>query len=285
MRTPFDILTSEKEPLYYIEQAKIKVKDGSLITIKSSGEVSILPVASILLLAVGHGVSISSDAACLLSFYGCHVCFVTKGIYVRSVWQAGKWSDPKRLENQFRQFQDPGLRLALAKKLAYHRFKKDESIEDRFLEKIVNLKTINELLGIEAYLYKRQYAVAASRENIDFKRDPEAKDQYNKSLNRACVTMYNLTTAVILAMGLHPSIGYIHGQTRRGGLTFDLADFHKNEIALRCSFNKLNHLPNKIISEVGRAYRDENKKVINELIDLCQLVAGERTRDDYNLPG
>lgn len=274
-KKPFDLLVTDKEPLLFIEKSIIKMDDGELVAFSKKNRFVIQP-ASLMLLYLGTGTSITQEAAIFCALHDCFISFSRGGIYVHSVWHSGRWSSPERIVNQALLHSDKEKRLLISKNLILKRMNK-EYVDETTLNKIKNVKSINELLGHEANWAKSIYKKEAEISNIKFKRDFKGTDKVNGRLNLLNNALYSLTTSIIIATGLHPSVGFIHGKTRRGGLAFDLADIYKYELTIKPAFRIPDEMDyKKIMLCLNKDLKNNNYKIIKEMVNISlKLGSGE----------
>lgn len=234
MKKPYDFLSSDKEPFVFVTKSKISVKNGALFVKNKEDELTLCP-ANINILFMGYGTNITNEASILCAQNDCYICNFKGGFNVHSIWHCGRYQQPEKLVRQVELFTTK--KLEIAKFLMGIRFHKNHSLLDR----VMSCDNVNKLLALEAVEYKKLYKKYADRNNIKFKRDKtKNSDELNTNMTILCNMLYNITTVVAIQFGFSPSLGFIHGETRRGGLCFDLADLYKDELVLkRCFESKL----------------------------------------------
>lgn len=272
-KKPFDLILTEKEPIVFFSKSIIKMDDGELVAYNKLGRFPIQP-ASTLVIFLGAGTSITQEAAIFCALHDCVVAFSRGESYVHSIWHSGRWSDPISIVNQALLQSDDIKRLQLAKNITKKRMINEYS-DDFNLNKIDNATSINQLLGYEANWAKSIYKKEAELSKISFKRDFNGLDDVNMRLNLLNNALYSLTTAIIISTGLHPSIGFIHGKSRRGGLSFDLADIYKYKLTIKPAFRMPSSMKfQEIMFYFSKDIKENNFKIIKEMVDIC-LKIGE----------
>ncbi len=272
-KKPFDLLLTEKEPLIFFEKTLIRVDNGELVALNKKGRFVIQP-ASTIIIFLGTGTSISQEASIFCALNDCFIAFSRGGSYVHSVWHSGRWSNPKPIINQAINHNNEENRLAIAKNLIIKRMESEFADESAIL-KINNSININQLLGYEANWAKNIYKKEAELANINFKRDFNSTDDVNKRLNLLNNALYSLVTSIIITTGLNPSIGFVHGKHRRGGLAFDLADIYKYELTIKPAFRIPSSMNfKKIMYYFNNDLKSDNFKIIKEIVNIC-LKIGE----------
>ena len=276
MKKVFDFLATDREPFEYVEHAKVVMLDGKLTALSNiDGQLvrRVIPPASTLLLFLGSGTTISGDAARFAARHDMYVGFVRGGSNVHSVWHCGRWPDPSRVVNQVKRHSDAVLRLETAKELVVTRFERESAP----LENLVAVRAahgVSELLGYEAAWAKTVYRNLATANGTLFVRDQESREGVNGALSLLNNALYSFVTSVILALGLHPSIGFVHGQTRRGGLSFDLADLFKLELTLKPAFEEWKDPGSLQMHRLAERLRMDNGKVVRLIVEFCEKIAG-----------
>lgn len=276
MNKIYDFLTTEKEPFLYLEKSIVCMKDGFLTILSGSYGKTTIPPSSHLLLMLGAGTSITQEAAIFAAQNDMHIAFARGGSNIHSFFMEGRYQDPKRLVNQVNNQQK--YKFEIAKELMKIRFKllnenKDEEIE--LCENIDNL-TLYEARWAKS-LY-RKYCIKYKINN--FKRDFDGVDIINKRLNVLNNVLYSLCSAIILNCSLNPSIGFIHGYSRRGGFAFDLADLIKTKTVFDFVFSeKEDKTIRQLMYKTMSVLKKDNKKYIKLLVKIC-LILGE---DDFSI--
>jgi hypothetical protein len=97
--------------------------------------------------------------------------------------------------------------------------------------------------------------------------------QYQKSdsnINILNSVFYSLITSIVYSLGYHPSIGFLHGHTRRGGLVFDIADIFKHELYLK-NIDLLNSDKN-VTREFSLLMQNGKNKIIKNIIEQIEYI-------------
>ncbi len=276
---PYDFLVSDKEPILYLEKSKIVMKDGFLCALNGEG-IQHIAASGHLVLLLGAGTSISQEAAIFCSFNDCHIAFVRGGMNVHSFFMSGRYQDPRCIMNQAKLAQEN--KFEIAKDLLKIRFKLLKEVPE-LIQSIDNTKDINDLMLLEARWYKSLYKKVIQKyhkgKDVEFKRDFDSNDVFNERLNILNNALYSLTTAIILSCNLSPSIGFIHGTTRRGGLTFDIADILKPLTVMDLAFNNQELNNRQLMYRLFVLLKNDNFKLIKIIIEICLFMGGNKEKD------
>jgi len=131
------------------------------------------------------------------------------------------------------------------------------------------------LVAWEGRWAKTIYREFALRNKTSFSRDFDGKDAVNVKLNILNNALYSVCTAICLSCGLHPSVGFLHGYTRRGGLAFDLADVFKTELTMALAFDTNIKGGKDAMYALAKALRKDNFNVVKRMIKICLHIGGQ----------
>lgn len=237
---------SARLPIYYVEHAVLGLRKGQ-VTVFTKAIVETLPVASIAVLMIGPGCSVSAEAIKTAALRGCIVCFSGGGgipVFANTV----AYRAPRNKLEQARLFLDPDRRLATAKKLMESRsdvIRKWTSLPPLHLADIEATSDLTSLMLLEARWAKSAYAFCTRRNGPMAGLHGDKRGTPLALLNHF---LYSVAMGACLHMGYDPNLGVIHGENRGGGLVFDLADIWKPAITLELSFisNAAGHDVNKM---------------------------------------
>jgi CRISPR-associated protein Cas1 len=222
---------------------------------------------------LGNGVSISSEAAMICAKHGCYIAFVKGGLNAHSVWHCGRYSKPENLVRQVKNHSDPVKRIEIAKNLMRLRLKhiNENFVKSIDLNSIDRYTTIEQILGLEGSITRKTYAALNSRNGVGFKRDSQSREGINSSLTIANNALYNYVATILISLGLSPSIGFLHGQTRRGGLVFDIADVFKYPVFMEEVFSgQFSENNQALMREMSRKLSKSRNFWTKEIISVTQ---------------
>lgn len=276
MNRIYDFLTTEKEPFLYVEKSVVCMKDGFLTLLSGKDGKKVIPPASHLLMMLGAGTSITQEAVIFSAQHDMHIAFARGGSNIHSFFMEGRYQDPKRLVNQVKNQEK--YKFEIAKELMKIRFKLLNENKDEEVELCNNM---DQLILFEARWAKSLYRKYCIKYKVNnFKRDFDGVDLINKRLNILNNVLYSLCSAIILSCSLNPSIGFIHGYSRRGGFSFDLADLIKTKTVFDFAFSeKEDKTIRQLMYKTMSVLKKDNKKYIKLLVKIC-LLLGE---DDFNI--
>jgi len=277
MNKPYDFLTSDKQPFLYVEKSVICMKDGFLVSLSGKQGVNIISPSSHMILLMGTGTSITQEAMIFAAQHDMDIAVVRGGSNVHSYFKEARYQDPYRLKNQVH-IQET-YKVEIAKELLKLRFKLLNS-EERLINEMMECLTVEELTLYEARWAKTIYKQHCMKNKIlDFKRNFEGTDLVNSRLNILNNVLYSLSTSIILSCHLSPSIGFIHGYSRRGGFSFDLSDLIKTPTSVKFSFEFPKEKDIKFLMYHLMAKLKQNNNFYFKLMIYICLMLGD---DDYN---
>ena len=187
-----------------------------------------IPAATLDLLALGPGTSITAPAMATLFRSGTVIIFTGADGMIgyssaRSLATTGKWAAA-----QARLWTDLTQRRAIARRLYLLRFPEQPIPEG---------VSLDVLRGLEGQSVKQTYQAMAKAHHVKgFRRvTVGAQDPVNVCLNRANSLLYGVALSVCSALCLNPALGFIHNGAS-GALLYDLADVYKVRISIPVAF-------------------------------------------------
>ena len=260
-------MITDREPFIFLERACISVSGKSVIAKTKDGNIN-LPISSIHCLMLGNGTSVTADAAALCAKHNCYIAFLKGGSNVHSVWHCGRYQNPVSLVRQVQKYANPIVRLNIAKTMIVKRLSyMDEEFKELLsTDRIEKCETIEELLGVEGNYTRKIYAIMS---NKTFKRDFNSNEGVNGRLSLLNNALYNFTTTILLSLGYSPSVGFLHGQTRRGGLTFDIVDIFKFPLCTKEAFSD-EHSDKELLRVLSKKLNQQRKFWVKEIITVTQ---------------
>ena len=236
-RPPLETLTPVRErwtPIY-LEHGRIEVDDCSVKWIGADRTVFRLPVASLSVLMLGPGTTVTHAAMKACAESNTLVCWVgEEGLrfYASGI---SPTHDNERARRQAALASSPAKRDVVARRMFTLRFGANVPVAG------VALK---ELRGMEGKRVKALYAELGVRYGVTWKgrnydRDNwDLADSINRAVSAANAALYSLTTAVVCSLGYLPAMGFIHTDSMRA-FVLDIADIYKPETTLVAAFETI----------------------------------------------
>jgi len=235
-RPPLESLPPVRErwtPLY-LEHGRIEVDDSSVKWIGADRQVFRLPVASLSVLMLGPGTTVTHAAMKACAESDTPVCWVGADgmrFYATGVTPTHDNANARKQSE-------------LAANRKSHDIVARRMFRMRFNDVDVDKYSVNELRGFEGRRVKKLYADMGVRFGVSWKgRNYDANcwsvsDTINRAVSAANAALYALTTSVVTSLGYLPQIGFIH---TAGTLpfVFDIADIYKPETTLLAAFESV----------------------------------------------
>ncbi|MDZ4817642.1 MAG: type I-E CRISPR-associated endonuclease Cas1e [Planctomycetota bacterium] len=251
----------------YIDRAIIK-HSGNGIAIHELDGVTEVPVASLSLLMLGPGVSITHEAIKALADNNC--LLVWSGEFGVRFYACGM-GGARHSRNLLRQAKlalDERTRLQVVVRMYCARFT-DETIDTGL--------TLQQLRGKEGIRMRQTYADASKATGVPWlgrkyaRKDWFAGDPVNRALSAANACLYGLVHAAILSAGYSPAIGFIH-TGKQLSFVYDIADLYKAELTIPLAFEIAGRQP----KELERDVRTEARRRFHQMHLMKRIIPDMR---------
>lgn len=255
----------------YVEHATLNQKNQAVEYWRQDEGRVMIPVASLSVLLLGPGTSISHAAIKTLAENGCSVLWV--GQESTRFYAAGSGETRKsfHLLRQAELASDPQTRLSVIRAMYQMRF-----------DEILRLDlTLEQIRGKEGARVRSAYYQAAQEYGVEWQgRRYDRKnwgkgDPVNRALSAANALLNGLCHAAIVSGGYSPAIGFIH-TGKQLSFVYDIADLYKAEITVPLAFQIVAESKEKVESRVRTACREEFKeaKLIRRILpDIDTLLS------------
>ncbi|MFH0800829.1 MAG: type I-E CRISPR-associated endonuclease Cas1e [bacterium] len=276
----------------YVEHCKIDQDAKSISFHDAEGKVPV-PCASLALLMIGPGTSITHAAIRALAENGCLVIWCGEEGTRFHAQGMGETRSAERLLKQARLCSDSELRLKVVKRLYCM----------RFTEVLPEDITLQQIRGKEGIRVRETYTKASRETGIPwkgraYKRDDwNSSDPVNRALSAANACLYGICHAAIVSLGYSPGLGFIH-TGKLLSFVYDIADLYKVDITIPAAFRAAAIPGGNFEKEVRVACRntfkeaklleriaDDIEKALDVGIDLSKSVEDEEFDEDGAKPG
>ncbi|MEW6723612.1 MAG: type I-E CRISPR-associated endonuclease Cas1e [Bacillota bacterium] len=252
----------------YVEHARIDQEDKGICLHDEKGRVHV-PCASLSLLMLGPGTSVTHAAVMTMAEAGCLVAwcgeqgirFYAQGMgETRSaanlLQQAGLWADPER-------------RLQVVRRM----------YEMRFPEPVAEGLTLRQIRGKEGARVRTAYARASEEYGVPWsgrnydRLNWDRSDPVNRALSAGNACLYGVCHAAIVAAGYSPALGFIH-TGKMLSFVYDVADLYKIELTVPAAFMEVARGTQKLESRVRHRCRDlfAERRLLDRIVaDLASL--------------
>lgn len=254
----------------YVEHCRIDRDARAVALHDANGEVPV-PCASLALLMLGPGVSITHAAVMTLADNGCLVAWCgEEGVRFYAAG-LGKTRSAANLLQQARLWADPRTHAEVVLRM-YH---------VRFPERLPEGLSLRQIRGREGIRVREAYAQASRETGVpwtgrNYQRDSWAKaDPVNRALSAANSCLYGLCHAAILASGFSPALGFIH-TGKMLSFVYDVADLYKVEVSIPAAFRAAAQGAEELERRVRLACRDAiaSSRLLGRIVDDIYRVLG-----------
>lgn len=275
----------------YVEHCRIDQEEKAIAIQDAQGTVPV-PCASLTLLMVGPGTTVTHAAIRALADNGCMVMWTgEEGVRFYALGM-GETRSAGNLLKQARLCSDAELRLQVVRRMYQMRFQ--ETLEDSL--------TLQQIRGKEGIRVREAYARASRESGVEWagrsyrSTSWGSADPINRALSCANSCLYGICHAAIVSAGYSSALGFIH-TGKMLSFVYDIADLYKVEMTVPLAFQVVVAGTKDLEMRVRRECRDlfHARKLLQRIVpDIdealkveCDLgVFGELDFDsDEALPG
>lgn len=254
----------------YLNHCKVSRSD-SAISVADSRGIANIPVATVGVILLGPGTSVTHRAMELLGDVGASVVWVgDDGVRYYAHGRPLTHSSAL-LVKQAEAVSNTRSRLAVARAM----------YEMRFPGEDVSRLTMQQLRGREGSRIRAAYRRASKETGIEWTGrdyDPDdfsASNPVNQALTVANSCLYGVAHSVIVAMGCSPGLGFIHCGHERS-FVYDIADLYKAEVCIPLAFRMAAEDDADISSRTRHAMREEIRRnhIIERMVSDIRCLLG-----------
>jgi CRISPR-associated protein Cas1 len=234
----------------YLERSVIH-RDSNAITATDDRGMMHIPAASIGVLILGPGTTVTHQAIALLADHGATAIWSGERGVRYYAHGRSLASSARLIISQAALVSHRDRRLDVARAMYGMRFPGEDT----------STLNMQQLRGKEGARVRRCYRSHAERTGISWNnRDYDAEnfdhsDPVNQALSAANACLYGIVHAVIVAIGASPALGFVHTGHERS-FVYDIADLYKAEITIPVAFDIAASGSTDIGSDTRRAVRD-----------------------------
>ncbi len=254
----------------YLEHGRLEVDDASVKWIGADRTVMRIPVASLTVLMLGPGTTVTHAAIRACTVCNTPICWIgVDGAHFYANGVATSHSNDQARRQ-----------AALASNRKSHEAIARKMFLMRFNDIDVSKYSVNELRGFEGRRVKRLYEEMGVQFGVTWKgrnynsQNWALADNINRAVSAANAALYSMTTAVVTSMGYLPQLGFIH---TAGQLPFvyDIADIYKPITTLPAAFETISLNGQATEEEVITRLKHyiEKEKILSRMpIDIQNLM-------------
>lgn len=252
----------------YFEKALIE-RDHNAIAVIRAGERIAVPVASVTVLMLGPGTSITHAAMKVICENGCAVLWCGEDAMRYYGFGLGETRRASQQLKQARLWADPAAHLEVARRMYMMRFPDQVPVG-------LDIRQLRGLEGVrvrETYkMYAKRFGVQWSGRSYD-KNSWDASDPINVALSSSNAALYGLCQAGIVSLGYSTALGFVH-TGKQLSFVYDIADLYKMETSVPAAFEAASRSPGDSAGAARQLMRRHlrEKKVLRRLAeDIAQL--------------
>lgn len=274
----------------YLEHCRIEQDERAIAVFDARGKVKV-PCASLALLMLGPGTTVSHAAVRTLAENGCLVLWTGEDGLRFYAQGAGETRSARNLYHQAKLWAHPGSRRDVAFRLYQMRF--DVALDSQL--------SFAQIRGMEGLRVRAAYEEASRRTGVpwrgrSYRRDRwEASDPVNRAISAANACLYGLCHAAVVSAGFSPALGFIHSG-KMLAFVYDVADLYKTDVTIPVAFECVASGTDEIEQRVRRACRHafREARLLQRIVpDIEYALAMRKQRwladqlldEDQALPG
>jgi CRISPR-associated protein Cas1 len=245
----------------YLDKCVVN-RDSNAITATNERGTVHIPAASVGVLLLGPGTTITHQAITLLSDSGSTVVWTgERGVryYAHGTPLA---RSSRLLEAQAAAVSNRRSRLRVARAMYAMRFPGED----------VSQLTMQQLRGREGARVRRAYRDHSERTGIKWTgraydpNDWDSGDLVNRALSAANASLYGVVHSIIVALGCTPALGFVHTGHQQS-FVYDIADLYKADLTIPLAFDIAAENCDDVGAEARRRVRDAQHDA--NLLERC----------------
>lgn len=218
----------------FLEHGRLEVDDSSVKWIGADRTVLRIPVATVSVLLLGPGTTVTHAAVKACADSNTPIAWVGEQGMHFYAYGVVPTHDNTNAKSHAELYASRKSRTEIAKRMFLLRFPQE----------VVENQTIEALRGMEGKRVKAIYAEMGYQYGVQWKGRNYDKshwhlaDGINRAISAANASLYALCTSIVCSMGFLPHLGFIH-KTGTMPFVFDIADIYKPETTLHAAFQAI----------------------------------------------
>lgn len=240
----------DKLSYLYVEHCRVD-QEAKAIAIHDQQGITPVPCATLNLLMVGPGTTITHSAVMTLADNGCLVAWCgEQGIRFYALG-TGETRHATNLLKQASLCCRRSTRLEVVRRL----------YGMRFPDPLPETLTIEQIRGREGVRVREAYASASRETGVPWigrsyeRSNWNASDRVNRALSAANSCLYGVCHAAIVSVGYSPGLGFIH-TGKQLSFVYDIADLYKVDLTIPVAFKATAECDSNLEREVRYRCRD-----------------------------
>jgi CRISP-associated protein Cas1 len=252
----------------YVEHCKID-QEAKAIALHDDEGTTPIPIATLTLLMLGPGTSISHSAIRSLAENGCMVLWTGEESVRLYAQGMGETRSSQNFLRQARLCMDPQQHLQVVLRMYKRRFGGEWDSN----------WTLQQIRGKEGVRVREAYATSARETGIEWKgrqfnrANWRESDPINRALSCANSCLYGVCHAAIVSAGYSPALGFVH-TGKMLSFVYDVADLYKAEITTPVAFRAASEGGDKLEGRVRHACRDafREQRLLQQIVPDLDLI-------------
>ena len=242
---------TDRMTFIYLEHCKLNRENGAITVTDEKGVIRI-PAASISVLMLGPGTSVTHRAMELIGDAGVSIVWIGENGVRFYAYGRPLTHHSGLLQKQAEFVTNQRKHLSVVRKM----------YEMRFPNEDVSKLTLQQLRGREGSRIRSVYKMSSKKWNVPWNgreyipEDFSSGDIVNQALSAGHACLYGLAHAVITSIGCSPGLGFVH-VGHELSFVYDIADLYKAEITIPVAFEIASNPPENLGSAVRQRVRDE----------------------------
>lgn len=260
----------------YVEHAVVERQDGAILFMQETGRTAV-PAASLSLLLMGPGTSITHAAVGLLAECGCSILWIGEDMQKFYAQGLGETRRAYHLLHQAEMSSNPEKRMQVVIRMYQMRF-------GYVLQPDLSLEQIRGMEGARvrtAYAeMSKKYGISWQGRNYD-RQSWSNSDPVNRALSAANAVLNGICHAAIVSGGYSPALGFIH-TGKQLSFVYDIADLYKTNVTVPIAFQTVAEGPQNVEARARAACREyfrEEKLLERILPDIDRLLGIQQPED------
>ncbi len=263
----------------YLEYGRLEQNAKSVAFVDKNKGVTPIPAASLAVMLLGPGTTVTHAAVKALADNGCSILWTGQDATRLYAQGSGETRKAYRLLKQAELATNEAKRLAVVRRM----------YEVRFTEALDPGLTLEQIRGKEGVRMRKAYAEAAEEFNVAWKgrrydrQNWGNADPINQALSTANALLNGLCHAAIVSGGYSTALGFIH-TGKQLSFVYDIADLYKAKITIPVAFWVVSTGTDQLYKRVRLGCRDafkSQKLLSNILPDIDKLLQTVNLPSDH----
>ncbi|HLJ68627.1 MAG TPA: type I-E CRISPR-associated endonuclease Cas1e [Chloroflexota bacterium] len=256
----------------YVEHCRVD-QEAKAIALHDERGTTAVPCASLTLLMLGPGTSVTHAAIRVLAESGCLVAW-TGEEGVRTYAQGmGETRSARNLLWQAYLCMNRQRRLEVVRRM----------YAKRFAEELAPHLTLEQIRGREGVRVREAYARASRESGVEWqgrsyhRNEWKSTDAVNRALSTANSCLYGVCHAAIISAGYSPALGFIHTGNMLS-FVHDISDLYKVETTIPLAFGAAAEGTGGLETRVRQGCRDafRRERILHRIVEDIEDVLGVR---------